>query len=488
MFNVPIYAQEREDGLESCIQKESSARVLAKFTVSEKIPDLDKIISQLKNGDKTIADFIDDIDQPDLVYMISILVSTGWNLNDDIFLPGETFASRETPVHKPINMGHDDSDIIGHIVQCQALTKDGEIIAEEHPEEFDLEVGGVLYSKLPSTHSDVTSIIKDAEEGRAFVSMECWFGDFGYGFQDPDTGITKVVARQKDTAFLTKHLRAYGGSGTFKGYKVGRVFFGIVFGGMGVVENPANPESIVKEVRQSKALFEKVEIDQITKGGVDSMDKKLETKLEEVNTNLEAKTAEVEKLQIDYAATAEKLEEALKEVASLTETITERSAEISSLKSEITEIKEKNENLNKVVETTEAKLEGIQKDNRAKERLVMLREVRDVEDKEATLSELRDMTDETFEIVLKYAGKSGIEETTDADKSEDEAKETETQDKDNEAQADEAQTEAEKTLDEAESSNEADLQPGDTEEETTVNVALKTARRLLGRDEKPKEV
>jgi len=334
MFDVPIFDSEKADGLLERIKAESSARVLSKVTFPDQTPDLETVIAKLKSSSKTMADALEGVDQPDLVFIASILVSTGWNKNDDIFVPGETLAAKDTPVHKPINIGHDDERIIGHIIESKTLTKDGdsfEVDAEDKPDDFDIEVGGVLYSMLPAHREEISEIIDSVNEGTAFVSMECWFKDFAYGFKDPKTGVTKIVARQEDTAFLTKHLRVYGGTGKFKGYELGRVMLDFVFGGMGVVDNPANPESIIKEVRQSNARYEKVEIDQITKGGVNRMakeNKELETQLEEAQSALKAMEDAKAKLQSQHDTVAGELEKANAKVEELTGTVGERDESI----------------------------------------------------------------------------------------------------------------------------------------------------------------
>ena len=69
--------------------------------------------------------------------------------------------------------------------------------------------------------------------------MECLFNQFDYGVITP-SGDEKIIARAEDTAFLTKHLRAYGGSGTYQGHKLGRLLRGFTFSGKGLVTQPAN--------------------------------------------------------------------------------------------------------------------------------------------------------------------------------------------------------------------------------------------------------
>ena len=80
------------------------------------------VTAQVKIGDiaeqfdgMSVADFVKATDivqtveellgqkQPDLALVVSILVSTGWNRNDDIFTPEEVWAARLSPLHKPMN-------------------------------------------------------------------------------------------------------------------------------------------------------------------------------------------------------------------------------------------------------------------------------------------------------------------------------------------------------------------------------------------------
>ena len=69
--------------------------------------------------------------------------------------------------------------------------------------------------------------------------MECYFKAFDYGLIDKTTGNYKVLARNDDTSYLTRHLRAYGGTGEHDNYKIGRVLRNITFSGKGFVDKPA---------------------------------------------------------------------------------------------------------------------------------------------------------------------------------------------------------------------------------------------------------
>ena len=87
------------------------------------------------------------------------------------------------------------------------------------------------------------NIIAEIEEGKWFVSMECLFPAFDYALQTSE-GETKIIERNEASAFLTKHLRAYGGEGTYENYRIGRLLRNLAFSGKGLVSKPANPRSI----------------------------------------------------------------------------------------------------------------------------------------------------------------------------------------------------------------------------------------------------
>src|SRR5690606_28353807 len=116
---------------------------------------------------------------------------------------------------------HDEKSIIGHIIASRCLAADGsEIVSDTHPDYFDIEVDFVLYKEI---FPDIaTNIAKKGPEKKQFVSMECILSGFDYGLIDASNNLT-IVKRNKDTAFLTKYLRVYNGSGMYKEYRIGRV-------------------------------------------------------------------------------------------------------------------------------------------------------------------------------------------------------------------------------------------------------------------------
>lgn len=197
--------------------------------------------------------------QVDLYYIKSILVSTGWNKNDDVFDPAETWRARTSPEDKQFNYMHDEKDIIGHITSCYASDHAGNVLPDinemsQVPSEFDIVTGSVLYTSWSdkTLQSRMHDIIQEIEAGDMWhVSMECLFPNFDYAMIDPQ-GSTKVVKREEASAFLTKHLRAYGGSGEYNGFKLGRLLRNFSFSGVGLVRKPANPRSVI--LKTDKAI------------------------------------------------------------------------------------------------------------------------------------------------------------------------------------------------------------------------------------------
>lgn len=185
--------------------------------------------------------------QSDLYYLNSILVSAGWNKNDDVFDVADLWAARDTPVDKPFNYMHSETDIIGHMISSAAMLEDGSILNDlPLPDKMDLVTAAVIYKTWsdPAQSDRVNNLITQIEAGELAVSMECVFRNFDYALLSPQ-GDAKVLARTEESSFLTKHLRCYGGTGDYQGYKIGRLLRDLYFSGKGLVDQPANPRSVI---------------------------------------------------------------------------------------------------------------------------------------------------------------------------------------------------------------------------------------------------
>ena len=264
--------------------------------------------------------------QRDLYYIDSILVSTGWNLNDDVFDNAQVWAARTTPEDKQFNFEHDEKQIVGHITKNSSVLFNGEAISsEEMPEDFEILVSTVLYTKWrdPEFSEKIQATIKEIENNEWSVSMEARFSDFDYAVEVTE-GETVVIARDEDSSFLTQHLRSYGGTGEFEGHKIGRMLKDITFSGVGLVRKPANPRSVIKE-----SNFQTASVNDVFKQENDDMSdelkaevEKVEAKLAEANKSIEAKDLVIAELKTaaeakdsEIKAVSEKLVEANESIA-----------------------------------------------------------------------------------------------------------------------------------------------------------------------------
>jgi hypothetical protein len=296
-MTIKIYQKEINDGIGDLVKSTASVAYCSEATLHKS--DIAVVREIIANEDVLNKVIAENKDQIDLYYLESVLVSTGWNKNDDVFMSDATWAARNTPEDKQFNFGHDENDIIGHITGSYVLTKDGKAVAndeEARPDEFDIVSQAVLYNSWTGDENRerMEKIISEIEDGKWYVSMECLFAGFNYALIDED-GNGKVLARNEQSAFLSKHLRAYGGEGKYEGYKIGRALANISFSGKGLVAKPANSRSIILKNNKSTAniTFNLNESDSQLLIGDNNMSDQLllEKQLAEVQTQLtQAKT------------------------------------------------------------------------------------------------------------------------------------------------------------------------------------------------------
>ena len=258
---MQIFSSEIKDGIGELVK--SSASIAFCSEAMPYTPEANDFITC-----KAIAE---NQNQVDLYYIKSILASAGWNKNDDVFDPAEMWNARSTPEDKQFNYMHDEKDIIGHITSCYVTDGDGNRLPDDIndvsqlPAYFDITIGSVLYTSWSSSElkARMRDIIDDVEQGKTWhVSMECLFPAFDYALIS-STGDQKVIRREESSAFLTKHLRAYGGKGEYNGYKVGRLLRNISFSGVGLVQKPANPRSVILN-KQHSTIFNESKAEEIT--------------------------------------------------------------------------------------------------------------------------------------------------------------------------------------------------------------------------------
>ncbi len=415
-MNIPIYQYEINDGLAEQIQNNSVAYVSAANpdTVSgfSDSIDLEKILEKNISDNKipvALRSVAENKDQIDLYYIKSVLVSTGWNKNDDVFDPQELWDARNTPEDKPFNFMHDEKDIIGHITSNEVVDFSGNPIdsaLEVAPKEFNILTSAVIYTEWSDLEQKqrLNQIVAEIEDNKWFVSMECLFPNFDYALKN-SKGETKVVRRDEASAFLTKHLRSYGGTGTYDDYQVGRLLRNLSFSGKGLVSKPANPRSIILE---GNDFFDESQSKLLTLSSLkekNSMSDQ-ETQVQDLRAELaEAKAANEalkEKAQVEAQAGFDaqvkeleaKIEAQATEMEAIKASLTEKTEAFDALTVAKTELEESAEAMKKEVEEMKKK-EAMQK------REAELAEAGfDADEAKATVAEFENLADEDFARVV----------------------------------------------------------------------------------------
>jgi len=398
---MKIYPQEISDGVADLVQSSASLAYCAPAILctggdAETIAFAEKVKAESANPK-----------QLDLYYIKSILVSTGWNKNDDVFTSEATFAARNTPEDKQFNFMHNENDIIGHITGSYVVDKEGnKVEAEEAPKDFDIVSEAVLYNSWtdPENRERMKQIIAEIEEGKWFVSMECLFAGFDYALTD-DYGKASILQRNEGSAFLTKHLRAYGGTGEYEGRKIGRSLQNISFSGKGLVSKPANPRSVILDA--SRASSNSVNEDLLTLGGSDMSDTNvLEKQLAEVRSELASAKEECVTLQasLDEATSKEHTEAVAKlesDIVAQAEAIKTLEESVTAKDAAITELQESLEAKNNEFIEKMKEMKKMKDEKKAESRKASLVDAGfDAEEAEGSLAAYDALDDEAFDTVV----------------------------------------------------------------------------------------
>lgn len=343
-----IFDQERKDGI--------AEKIIASSSVSYASVAEPCSFNSSSKYFKSLASY----DDSDLYYVQSILVSSNWNKNDDIFDKYEVWEAKNTPTHKPTNLEHNENIIVGHIISNWPITTEGMLIdpdtpVENLPDKFHILTGSVIYKAFSGTDLRDRSerLISEIQNGNKFVSMECLFKGFDYGIINKQTNEYKILSRNNDTAYLTKYLRAYGGKGEHNDYKIGRVLRNITFTGKGFVDKPANEDSIIF----TKSLFQETKSNKTLEKNNDFIDLGVisirSNNIMEINTmNVEQDVTEIKnKLVAMETSCQEAVAEATASVKSLEE---KNIALESQLQTQTNEYTEREQAMQKEIEEVKA--------------------------------------------------------------------------------------------------------------------------------------
>lgn len=428
---MQIFQQEYDDGLAELVN--ASASVSYASLVE---PCVNKALASSLKHIKSLASLNDQ----DLYYVQSILVTSSWNKNDDIFDKREVWLARNTPEDKPTNLEHDESIIIGHITANWPITEDGILINENTPEDnlpdkFHILTGSVIYKAFSNQDLRDRSerLIAEIENGQKYVSMECLFKGFDYGLLNKSTGDYKVLSRNNDTAYLTKYLRSYGGMGEHENYKIGRVLRNITFSGKGFVNKPANPDSIIftkdnfaqnsdNNEPKKNTIFSVAGVfdnqsHNIVENNTMSLENEmteLKAKLDELNKevaaskqNAETSEAKIAELEATIKASETQLAETATELDGLRVEKEEAAKKVAMKDEEMKKMKAELDSALEVLAAYKSKEEEMMKKEKKMKRMASLVEAGiDNESAEATVDKFEGLDDETFQAMTSlFAGK-----------------------------------------------------------------------------------
>ena len=466
---MKLYQYEIQDGLSDVLLNSNSiacCAVAETYKPEPTLEDVDKLKKILaensSGGDVSIAQ---NEDQLDLYYLKSILVSTGWNKNDDVFDPKELWLAKDTPEDKPFNFMHNEKDIIGHITGNIVVDFDGNEIdleTNETPTTFNILTTSVIYTEWSDEdqRSRMQKIVSEIEDGKWFVSMECLFPDFDYALAASD-GSIKVVPRNEASAFLTKHLRSYGGSGEYQDYRVGRLLRNLSFSGKGLVSKPANPRSVILDGNE---FFDESKAETLTISSIKefTMTENQEQKISDLQKELtEAKAANE---AMKDAVVAEQHELFATKIKELETTIAEQTSANEALTKAVQEAEKQIADSGEAMQTMvaeakerEEELTVMKKKDMAMKRKAKLEDLGfDTEDAVATVEELDSVDENTFDKLVAIMKKKAEWPPKKKDEDKEDDKEAESK-----AEIDEETDNAEASVDVLE----------DAEESTEVAIA-----------------
>jgi hypothetical protein len=176
-------------------------------------------------------------------------VINAFNKNDDGMASSVAVSMKDNFRHKPINIEHDRSRIIGHITNAVFTDKSSkqfmfeeDALMTKHP--YNLTLGGFIYKMVNSEFYDELSDSMDDMSPNYHsisASWEVGFNTFGIAFGSEEVQHCDIITNPIEVAQYAEYLKAFGGDGYAPdGRRVYRLIMGEVYPlGMGFVKNPA---------------------------------------------------------------------------------------------------------------------------------------------------------------------------------------------------------------------------------------------------------
>ena len=260
MFEIPIFSEEKDisDRIKSGCSIAHLVECKEIIPTDPLFPSQTEILKLSASKDPERKNF-------DLHYLQALLVTSVLNENHDYFSPLELWQSRNTVADKPFNLEHECDNIIGHTVGGYVIDEAGKIIPNDTavdnlPDILHIVATSVIYKywAKEDKQAKMNQLLAEVKDGKWFVSVECLFPTFDYMLMK--AGKNRIIARNEKTAFLTKYLKAYGGTGVYNDEQIARVPRNFILSGKGLVAKPANKQSVIfakkLEVLKSSLIFQ----------------------------------------------------------------------------------------------------------------------------------------------------------------------------------------------------------------------------------------
>lgn len=186
------------------------------------------------------------------------------NKNDDGVDTKLALAIIDKFVHKPLNLAHNTSKIVGHVINTGwSRFGTNEVLSNEDvkdmKEPFNMAFGGVVYYLVDEEFSLL--LVESSDEShknfqKVSASWEIYFDEYELVVGSRNFNEAEIISDPKQILEYKKHLRAYGGSGKLPdGRIIGRKIAGdekeIVPVGFGFTSKPAAEVQGVKIVNDA---------------------------------------------------------------------------------------------------------------------------------------------------------------------------------------------------------------------------------------------
>lgn len=361
-----------------------------------------------------------------------------FNANDDGIASSVAIQSVDKFRHKPINIEHDRSMIVGHITDTAFTDRSSHDIiwgedaeAVSHP--YNISMGGFIYKMVNAefTQDLIESMDPTSPTyGSISASWEVGFNSFAIALGSNEVQHAEIISNPIEVAKYAEYLRAFGGEGvTEDGRRVYRLIIGDIYPlGIGFVKNPAADVKGIhhyekadceenKPISSGKEGFianKEPDISQSEKSNVKSLDS--QKPMEELLKQLKEALASQDKVTEEVAANiakqfAEKIKEADVEYR---QKLAEKDEAIAQEKSERENLKEQVSSLQEELESTQNRVKDLEAEKHAEalatardqrlEHLDSLYELND-DDRKVIIDDLKNIDVSSDEEFAAYAGK-----------------------------------------------------------------------------------